>query len=68
MPRHEELAQQGVEVEVDALGDRCAQQRGLQALKQPLPALPLQDLSMQSMSSDHAALPSLKGKGRGLVQ
>ena len=44
MPRDGELAQRGVEVEVDALADRRAHQRRLQAVEQPPPARLLQDL------------------------
>ena len=48
MPGDKELAKQGVQVEVDALGQCCAQQRGLQALEQASPARLLDNLILQA--------------------
>jgi hypothetical protein len=66
VPRDGQLAQHRVEVEVHALADRRAQQRGLQAVEQPAPAGLLQHLlSAHSAQAGRLAARDLRsGRGR----
>jgi hypothetical protein len=48
MPSYKELAEQGIEVEVDALGHCCAKQGCLKPLKESRPARLANDLCQES--------------------